>query len=119
MITNRSYFTDDAVMTCVIAETLMSVIPKHGDIPSEKDFEVEVIKSMQKFGKKYYYDLKRPIDDIRPYYDFDGTCQRSVPEAIIAYLKASDFESSIRNAVAIVEDADTHAAIADAIAGRK
>ena len=49
------------------AEALMNVIPKHGDIPSEKDFEVEVIKSMQKFGKKYYYDLTRPLEDIRPY----------------------------------------------------
>ena len=77
---------------------------------------MKLLNPCKKFGKKYYYDLTRPLDDIRLYYDFDGTCQRSVPEAIIAYLKASDFESSIRNAVSIVEYADTHAAIADAIA---
>ena len=53
LITNRSYFTDDTVMTCAIAEALMNVIPKHGAIPSEKDFEAEVIKSMQKFAQKY------------------------------------------------------------------
>ena len=56
------------------------------------------------------------LDDIRPYYDFDETCQRSVPEAIIAYLKAYDFECTIRNTVSLGGDADTKAAIAGAIA---
>ena len=46
LIINRSYFTDDSVMTCAIVEALINVIPKHGAIPSEKNFEAEVIKSM-------------------------------------------------------------------------
>ena len=65
---------------------------------------------------KYNYDLNRTLDEIRPDYKFDGTCQGSVPEAIIAFLEANDFEDAIRNAVSIGGDSDTIACIAGAIA---
>ena len=77
---------------------------------------MKLLNPCKKFGKKYYYDLTRPLDDIRLYYDFDGTCQRSVPEAIIAYLEASDFETAIRNTISLGGDADTLACIAGGIA---
>lgn len=64
----------------------------------------------------YGYDLSRKVDDIRPDYTFDISCQGSVPESIICFLQASDFEDTIRNAVSLGGDADTQAAIAGSIA---
>ena len=64
---------------------------------------------------KYNYDLTLTLDDIRPYYEFDVSCPGSVPEAIMAFLEASDFEDSIRNAISIGGDSDTIAAITGAI----
>lgn len=63
-----------------------------------------------------YYDLDRTVDEIRPGYHFDMTCEGSVPEAIIAFLDAEDFEDAIRNAISLGGDGDTQAAIAGAIA---
>ena len=65
---------------------------------------------------RYEYDLDFTIDEIRPFYKFDVSCKGSVPEAIVCFLEASDFEDSIRNAVSLGGDADTQAAIAGSIA---
>jgi ADP-ribosylglycohydrolase len=62
------------------------------------------------------YDLDRKIDDIRPDYEFDVSCQGSVPEAIIAFLESTDFENAIRLAVSIGGDSDTIACITGGIA---
>ena len=62
------------------------------------------------------YDLHRRIEDIRPSYSFDVSCQGSVPEAIIAFLEGNDFEEVIRLAVSIGGDSDTIACMAGAIA---
>ena len=207
LMSKRSRFTDDSVMTLAIAHALTKW--RKGSNINESEFEKAVIKSMQKFGRryphagygdrfkrwlkddspepynswgngsamrvspvawyfdnldtvekfaeitarvshnhpegikgaqataaavfmartgstkdeikayitnKYNYDLTRTLDDIRPNYEFDVSCQKSVPEAIIAFLEASDFEDSIRNAISIGGDSDTIAAITGAIA---
>ncbi len=62
------------------------------------------------------YDLSRHLAEIRPTYQFDVTCQGSVPEALIAFLEADSFEDAIRNAVSLGGDADTQACIAGAVA---
>ena len=62
------------------------------------------------------YDLNRTIAEIRPYYDFDVSCQGSVPEAIIAFLEGNSFEEVIRLAISIGGDSDTIACMAGAIA---
>jgi ADP-ribosylglycohydrolase len=67
---------------------------------------------MARFG----YDLTASLDEIRPGYEFDETCQGSVPAAIIAFLEADDFEAAIRKAVSLGGDADTLAAITGSIA---
>jgi ADP-ribosylglycohydrolase len=64
----------------------------------------------------FQYDLDRKIDDIRPGYQFDVSCQGSVPEAIIAFLESTDFENAIRLAISIGEDSDTIACITGGIA---
>ena len=62
------------------------------------------------------YDLSRTIDDIRPNYVFNETCQQTVPEALICALSANSFEDAIRNAISIGGDSDTVAAIAGGVA---
>lgn len=62
------------------------------------------------------YNLNRSIDDIRPVYQFDVSCQGSVPEAIIAFLDSKDFVDAIRKAISIGGDSDTIACVAGGIA---
>ncbi len=66
--------------------------------------------------KGFMYDLDRKIDNIRPIYEFDISCQGSVPEAIIAFLESSSFEDAIRNAISIGGDSDTIACMTGSIA---
>jgi len=66
--------------------------------------------------ERYEYYLGFNLDDIRPLYDFDVSCQGSVPQAIVAFLESSNFEDAIRLAVSIGGDSDTIAAIAGSIA---
>ena len=65
---------------------------------------------------RFGYNLSRTVDEIRPHYSVNLTCQGSVPEAIIAFLDSSSFEDAVRNAVSLGGDADTQACIAGAIA---
>ena len=64
----------------------------------------------------YGYDLSRTVDEIRPGYSFDESCQRTVPEAITCALESESFEDAVRNAISLGGDADTLAAIAGPIA---
>ncbi|MBQ2962885.1 ADP-ribosylglycohydrolase family protein [Methanobrevibacter sp.] len=65
---------------------------------------------------RYGYDLNRTLDEIRPSYKFDVSCQGSVPESIICFLEGEDYEDTIRNCISLGGDADTMAAIAGGIA---
>ena len=65
----------------------------------------------------FEYNLSRTIKEIKESgYDFDSTCQGSVPESIIAFLESEDYEDCIRKAIWLGGDADTQAAIAGSIA---
>ncbi|MCL2077498.1 MAG: ADP-ribosylglycohydrolase family protein [Oscillospiraceae bacterium] len=66
--------------------------------------------------EKYGYDLSRTLDEIRPVYQFNESCQETVPEAIIAFLESNDFEDAVRNAISLGGDSDTLAAITGSIA---
>ena len=80
---------------------------RHGS--AKEDIRAEVA---ERFG----YDLSQSVDEIRPTYHFDETCQKTVPPAIIAFLDSRDFEDAIRKAVSLGGDADTLAAITGSIA---
>lgn len=67
-------------------------------------------------AERFGYDLERSLDEIRPGYRFDVSCQGSVPESIIAFLESEDYEGAVRNAVSLGGDADTMACIAGGIA---
>lgn len=74
----------------------------------------EEIRSI--IANQYGYDVNRHIEEIRPTYQRDVTCQGSVPEAIIAFLDSTSFEDTLRLAVSLGGDTDTQAAIAGGIA---
>lgn len=62
------------------------------------------------------YDLATPLDEIRPRYAFDVSCQGSVPQAIRAFLESTDFENAVRLGISIGGDSDTIACMAGGIA---
>lgn len=66
----------------------------------------------QRFG----YNMHRTVDDIRPTYSFDISCQGTVPEAIIAFLDSTSYEDAVRNAISLGGDSDTLACITGGIA---
>lgn len=63
-----------------------------------------------------YWDLNFTLDEIRPYYKFDETCQGTVPQSIVAFLESENFEDAIRNSISIGGDSDTIAAITGSLA---
>ncbi len=65
---------------------------------------------------RFGYDLSRTVDDIRPSYGFDVSCQGTVPEAIVAFLDSDSYEDAVRNAISLGGDSDTLACIAGGIA---
>ena len=80
-------------------------------------FRGEVPRSITKaITRTYGYDLSRDVATIRETYEYNETCQRTVPEALVCALEAPDFEQAIRNAVSLGGDADTLAAIAGPVA---
>lgn len=70
----------------------------------------------KEISQRFGYDLDRTLDDIRPTYYFDVSCQGSVPESIIAFLEADGVEDAIRRAISLGGDSDTMACIAGGIA---
>ena len=77
-------------------------------------------KSMEEIREvivRDYYPLDFTIDEIRPTYKFDVSCQGSVPQALEAFFESSSFEDAVRNAISIGGDSDTIGAICGAVAG--
>ena len=89
------------------ATALAAFLARHGASKSELRHELT-----ERFG----YDLERSVEEIRPTYAFDVSCQGSVPESIICFLDSADLEGAIRLAVSLGGDADTMACIAGGIA---
>lgn len=89
------------------AITDMIWMARHGYDKATMKHEIET---------KYEYDLNFSLDEIRPYYSKDVTCQGSVPQAIVAYLESSSYEECVRKAVSIGGDSDTIACMAGGIA---
>ena len=77
-------------------------------------------KSMEEIREvvvRDYYPLDFTIDEIRPTYRFDVSCQGSVPQALEVFFESTSFEDAIRNAISIGGDSDTIGAICGAVAG--
>lgn len=65
---------------------------------------------------KNYYPMNFTLDDIRDSYQFNETCQDTVPQAMMAFFESTGFEDAIRNAISIGGDSDTLSAITGGIA---
>ena len=71
---------------------------------------------MEYIESKYGYDLNRTWEHLNRTYDWDSSCQGTVPEAIIAFLESDSFEDAIRKAISMGGDSDTLACITGGIA---
>ena len=65
---------------------------------------------------QFGYNLHQTLDEIRPWYRFDETCQGSVPQAIVAFLESNDYEDAVRKAISLGGDSDTLACMTGGIA---
>jgi ADP-ribosylglycohydrolase len=70
----------------------------------------------EEVSSRFGYDLERTVDQIRPVYRFDISCQGTVPESIVAFLDSESYEDAVRNAVSLGGDSDTLACITGGIA---
>lgn len=64
----------------------------------------------------HYYPIDFTLDEIRETYEFNETCQETVPQAFEAFFESISFEDAIRNAISIGGDSDTLAAICGSVA---
>lgn len=73
--------------------------------------------SVRDILNKYYPEYaSKTLDEIRPEYRFDSTCQGSVPIALLAFLESKDYEDCLKLAISMGGDSDTIAAMAGGIA---
>jgi ADP-ribosylglycohydrolase len=70
----------------------------------------------REISTRFGYNLDQTLDEIRPAYTFDVSCQGSVPQSIIAFLESQNVEDAIRKAISLGGDTDTMACIAGGIA---
>ena len=69
--------------------------------------------------EQFGYDTSTSVEELQKTYEYNETCQRTVPEAFRCFWEATDFEDAIRNAISIGGDSDTVAAIAGSMAEAK
>lgn len=74
--------------------------------------------AVRRYIEENYYPagFALTLDEIRPLYTYDVTCQGTVPVALLAFFEAEDFADAIRNAVSVGGDSDTVAAITGGVA---
>ena len=73
-------------------------------------------EEIRAYVEEHYYKVDFTLDQIRDTYEFNETCQGSVPQALEAFYESTDFEDAIRNAISIGGDSDTIAAITGTVA---
>jgi ADP-ribosylglycohydrolase len=78
--------------------------------------QIDMQKIKDEIEDTFDYDLNRTLAEIRPEYNFEISCQKSVPESIIAFLESTDYEDAIRKSISLGGDSDTMACITGAIA---
>lgn len=74
------------------------------------------ILEIRDYIDKNYYPMNFTLDGIRDTYEFNETCQDTVPQALMAFFESTGFEDAIRNAISIGGDSDTIAAICGGVA---
>ena len=74
-------------------------------------------KTIEQYINEHYYPMDFSLGNIRPQYQYEVSCQGTVPVALKAFFESVSFEDAIRNAVSIGGDSDTIAAITGGVAG--
>lgn len=125
-VSSLPYYTHDLKSVLSLSDTVTNLTHNndqsirgaravvHAIYMAQRDGNKERIK--QTLAYEYDYDLNFKLDDIRPKYKFNVSCDGSVPQAIVAFLEGESYEDVVRNAVSIGGDSDTIAAIAGGIA---
>ena len=110
---------------CRLAEAVTAVTHDHPESLKAAKAVAEAIyllragtdkEALRAHVRERYYPLDFTLDQIRPAYRFDVSCQGSVPQAFVAFFESTDFEDAIRNAISIGGDSDTIAAITGGMA---
>lgn len=85
---------------------------KHGK--SKEEIFSYVLKEYPK--EKYPYSIAYSLEEMRPRYRWDVSCQGSVPAAMRCFYESHDYESFMRNIYSLPCDSDTFGAIAGGVA---
>ena len=85
---------------------------KHGK--SKEEIYEYVLKEYP--VEDYEYSIGFSLDEIRPRYVWDVSCQGSVPAAMRCFYESNDYESFMRNIYSLPCDSDTFGAIAGGVA---
>lgn len=111
-ITNVSHNSKQAIQSVKCYTEILDSLCQFNGISEEKDAANKTVKEI--CGK---YKVSFPLlDEIRPKYKFDVSCQGTLPVSVSSFLEANDFEYTIRNAISVGGDSDTIAAIAGGMA---
>ena len=126
MFCKGSGYAGDSVMTIVVAAWSAEVTHNHPEGIKGAEATASAIFLARKHTPKeeirayivreFDYDLSRTCDEIRPEYHHVESCQKTVPEALTAFMEGNDFEDVIRTAVSLGGDCDTLTCIAGSIA---
>lgn len=73
-------------------------------------------EDIQAYIYQNFYPEQVRVEEIRENYDFDPSCQGTVPQALACFFDSLDFEDAIRNAISLGGDADTLGAITGSVA---
>lgn len=74
------------------------------------------LPDLRAFIEANYYPIDFTLDQIRPGYVFDVSCQGSVPQAFASLFESTGYEDAIRNGISLGGDSDTIAAITGGMA---
>lgn len=74
-------------------------------------------KEIAKYITDNYYAPCPSVSELQKNYEWDGSCQGTVPQALECFFESTSFEDAIRNVISIGGDSDTIGAITGAIAG--
>ncbi|MBL8199903.1 MAG: ADP-ribosylglycohydrolase family protein [Chromatiales bacterium] len=125
-VSAAGWLADDAQAVAVLSDRITAITHSHPEgLKGARATAHAIFRARQgadadqiqdEIIASFGYDLSSTVDEIRPYYQFNETCQQTVPEALICALSATGFEDAIRNAISIGGDSDTIAAIAGSVA---
>ena len=117
---------DDMDTTLKVAETAASITHNHPEgIKGAQAVTAAIFMARNGASKedikkyittKFHYNLDQSWEYLHDTYEWDSSCQGTVPQAIVSFLASDNFESAIRMAISIGGDSDTLACITGSIA---